>query len=306
MANELVAKVTSKIIDMQNNEGLTLPEDYSVGNALNSAWLELSDDSKGPSLLSKVDQGSVSKALLNMAIQGLSPAKNQVYFIPYGKQLTMIRSYFGAMTVLKRLKGVKNIGAEVIHEDDEFEIGSEDDRTVVTNFKPSFANLDKPIIGAFAVITKDDGRKVYTVMTKKEIDQSWSHAKTTKVQKEFPQEMTKRTVINRAAKYYINSSTDNETLIRAVNETTEAEYDNSNRKDVTPEKTSVKEFLKAPKPEPKPVPNTDTKPAESRKEVKTDDKPARTKSQTSKPAETKPVTKAKETNIFDDPETAPF
>ncbi|WP_262343194.1 recombinase RecT, partial [Lactiplantibacillus plantarum] len=49
-----------------------------------------------------------------------------------------------------------------------------------------------------------NGNRTYTVMTKKDIDTSWSHAKTKKVQNEFPEEMAKRTVINRAAKFYIN------------------------------------------------------------------------------------------------------
>ena len=63
-------------------------------------------------------------------------------------------------------------------------------------------------------------------MTKKEIDASWSQAKTTNVQKKFPQEMAKRTVINRAAKAFINTSGDSDLLIEAINNTTENEYDN--------------------------------------------------------------------------------
>ncbi len=46
-------------------------------------------------------------------------------------------------------------------------------------------------------------------MTKKQIDKSWSKAKTKNVQNDFPEEMAKRTVINRAAKYLINTSNDN-------------------------------------------------------------------------------------------------
>ena len=63
-------------------------------------------------------------------------------------------------------------------------------------------------------------------MTKKEIDKSWAQAKTKNVQNNFPQEMAKRTVINRAAKQFFNTSDDNDLFIDAVNRTTENEYDN--------------------------------------------------------------------------------
>ncbi|MCG0665959.1 recombination protein RecT [Lactiplantibacillus plantarum] len=239
MSNELVTMVNNNIEDMKNNEGLSLPPDYSVGNALNSAYLILSDTSKGQPLLDKCDQGSVIKALMNMAIQGLSPAKNQCYFIPYGNQLVMQRSYFGSISVVKRLSNVKDIQAQVVHKDDTFKIGGENGVLVVKEFEPSFENLDKPIIGAFAWIEDINGNRTYTVMTKKDIDTSWSHAKTKKVQNEFPEEMAKRTVINRAAKFYINSSSDNDLFVQAVNETTSNEYENDDRKDVTPAKRSL-------------------------------------------------------------------
>ena len=239
MSNELVTMVNNNIEDMKNNEGLSLPPDYSVGNALNSAYLILSDTSKGQPLLDKCDQGSVIKALMNMAIQGLSPAKNQCYFIPYGNQLVMQRSYFGSISVVKRLSNVKDIQAQVVHKDDTFKIGGKDGVLVVKEFEPSFENLDKPIIGAFAWVEDLNGNRTYTVMTKKDIDTSWSHAKTKKVQNEFPEEMAKRTVINRAAKFYINSSSDNDLFVKAVNETTSNEYENDDRKDVTPTKRSL-------------------------------------------------------------------
>lgn len=259
MANELVQNVQSQINKMQNNEGLKLPPNYSVGNALNSAWLILSDDSHGPSILSKCDSNSVAKALLNMAIQGLSPAKNQCYFIPYGKQCVLQRSYFGSITVLKNLSNVADIKSQVVFEDDGFETGSDEDMNlIVTKYQPKFENRDNPIIGAFAYIREQDGHKVWTVMTKKEIDASWAQSKNHTVQNKFSQEMAQRTVINRAAKYYINSSSDNDLFVKAINDTTSDEYDDE-RKDVTPEesaKKSITDFVKPVEPN-KPAPKDD-------------------------------------------------
>ncbi|WP_230678528.1 recombinase RecT [Lacticaseibacillus zhaodongensis] len=239
MANELINTVISRIGAMQKEQGLTLPADYSVANALNAAWLMLTDDTRGQSLQSRTSPTSQSQALLNMAIQGLSPAKNQGYFIAYGQQLSFQRSYFGSITVLKRLPEIKDVWAEVVHQGDEFSIGGDQGHMVIKTFNPSFENQDKPIVGAFAVIVKEDGSKDYTVMTKKEIDVSWSHAKTKKVQNEFPQEMAQRTVLNRAAKMYINTSVDNDMLVKAVSDTTHDEYDDdAPRKDVTDSATA--------------------------------------------------------------------
>lgn len=256
MANELVTKVINRIGAMQKEQGLSLPAGYSASNALNYAWLQLSDTSKGQSLLDKTSPESQTKALLNMVIQGLSPAKNQVYFIPYGNQLTLTRSYFGSLAILKRLENVNDVWAEVVHEGDVFEISAERGRTIVRRFNPKFENQDKPIIGAYAVIESNKRVLTYTIMTKKEIDQSWSHARTKKVQNEFPQEMAKRTVLNRAAKYFINSSSDNDLLIGAINDTTADEYDDKQpAKDVTP--TNIGDLLgdtKEPAPEPETEP----------------------------------------------------
>lgn len=234
MANELVTQVSNQIIEMQQHQGLSLPQNYSVGNALNAAWLILDDSSAGQSILQKCDRGTVAKALLDMAIQGLSPAKNQCYFIPYGKTCTLTRSYMGSMAVVKRLHGVKNIEAYVVRQGNDFEVGADGDQIVVTKWQVHVDDLDKPITHAVCVIEKDDGTKSFTIMTKKQIDVSWSHARTTKVQKEYPDEMAKRTVINRAAKLFINTSDDSDLFVQAVNDTTSDEYDNDNRKDVTP------------------------------------------------------------------------
>lgn len=229
MANEIVASVNTRITEMQKNEGLKLPANYSPSNALNAAWLLLSDGSKGQSLLQKTTPESQAKALLSMVIQGLSPAKNQVYFIPYGKDLTLTRSYFGSLAILRRLDNVKDVWAQVIRDGDQWAVKSERGRMVI-DWAPNVESLDNEIVAAYAVIEDTEGVLNYTLMTRKQIDQSWSHAKTKNVQREFPDQMAMRTVLNRAAKFYINSSSDNDLLLGAINETTADEYE---RKEVS-------------------------------------------------------------------------
>lgn len=229
MTNELTQKqVTSNVatrIEAMKGEGLLIAPNYSVSNALSSAYYALKNSNSG-NLLQTCTQDSIYNALLDMVTQGLSPAKTQCYFIPYGNTVKLTRSYFGTMKVVKQLPEVKDIYAEVIYEGDKFQIKNENGRKVFVSHETDWVNADNPIAGAYCIIEKEDGEKILTVMTKKEIDKSWAQAKTKNVQNNFPQEMAKRTVINRAAKQFFNTSDDNDLFIDAVNRTTENEYDN--------------------------------------------------------------------------------
>lgn len=239
MTNELTQKqVTSNVatrIEAMKGEGLLIAPNYSVSNALSSAYYALKN-APGGNLLEKCTPDSIYNALLDMVTQALSPAKTQCYFVPYGTTVKLTRSYFGTMKVVKQLPEVKDIYAEVIYKGDDFKIKNENGRKVFVSHETDWTNADNEIIGAYCIIEKLDGEKVLTVMTKKEIDKSWSKAKTKNVQNDFPQEMAKRTVINRAAKQFFNTSDDNDLFIDAVNRTTENEYDNERRvKDITPQ-----------------------------------------------------------------------
>ena len=253
MTNELTQKqitspVAARIQEMQK-EGLMIAQNYSVSNALSSAYYALKNSSSG-NLLQQCTQDSVYNALLDMVTQGLSPAKTQCYFIPYGNVVKLTRSYFGTMKVVKQLPEVKDIYAQIIFKGDEFEAENVDGRWKFVSHKSSWKNQDNPIEGAYCVIEKTDGEKILTIMTKKEIDKSWAQAKTKNVQNNFPQEMAKRTVINRAAKQFFNTSDDNDLFIDAVNRTTANEYDNERQvKEAEPVRNEVEtldDILKTP------------------------------------------------------------
>lgn len=232
----IIEKVSDRIEAMKDEEGLALPANYSAQNALQAAALKLQSvkGRDGRPALTSCTQASVATALLDMVIQGLSPAKNQCYFIVYGNELQMQRSYFGTIAALKRLDSVEDIDAQVVHRGDKFEIGADEvGHIIVTKFEPSFANLDKELIGAFAFIKLANGRVDYTVMTKAQIDTSWAQSRNRQnnVQKKFSDEMAKRTVLNRAAKMFINTSDDSDLLTGSINAATKAEYEEP--KDVT-------------------------------------------------------------------------
>lgn len=273
MANELTLlqkditdNIARKLDELKKDGGLAIPANYNPANALKSAFFEMTNSASG-NLLEKCSRESIANSLLNMAIQGLSPAKKQCYFVPYGQNLSMQRSYFGTQKVVKSLTNVDDIWATIIYEGDEFEIEIEGGRERIAKHTTSFLNRDNDIIGAYCIIKKSDGEEVLTVMTRKEIEASWSQSKNKSVQNKFPQEMAKRTVINRAAKAFINTSDDSDALIQAVNDTTEEEFENDQERavrDVTETvereanqvliETKPKSKAKAkPKPEPESV-----------------------------------------------------
>lgn len=232
-SQQLVANsVTKDFQDLVEAQGFKVPDGYHVANALQEAVATL-PTVKG---ITSVSADSIKKTLFDMVVQGLSPAKTQVYFIAYGNQLQMQRSYFGTQQVLKRLKDIKDIQAYVVRKDEEFDVDyDENGGLIVKAHHTDFMKLDNEIVGAYAVITKADGEKQYEVMTKKQIDTSWGQARSTNVHKKFPEEMAKRTVINRAAKNIINTSGDDDNLIAAINSTTANENNYEDEpKDVTP------------------------------------------------------------------------
>jgi recombination protein RecT len=236
-----LAKPSEKIADLviQRVEALTaekrldIPANYSVANAVQSAQLILQTvvtREKQP-VLTACSRTSIANALFDMVVQGLNPQKKQCYFIAYGDELQISRSYFGEQAVAKRVvPGITDIFANVVYEDDVVEIEQDvkTGRFIITKHETTFENADKSINGAYAVIIKD-GQSYFERMTWAEIQKSWSKSKNFGgVHKEFPQEMAKRTVIRRAVKNFINASDDsNLEIADSYNRTTAEEYDNT-------------------------------------------------------------------------------
>lgn len=219
-------KVFNQINVLQNQQGLVLPKGYNASNALKSAYLALASSG-----LLNTDQIALSQALLDMCIQGLTPAKKQCYFINYGGKVNMMRSYFGDRSVCINAGIVDDIQANIIYQDDVVNVNYVNDRMTVEH-KTNWANFEKPIVGAYAWAVLPDGTKIYDIMTIDRIKKSWSMSKNNtnnKLQSSFTDDACKRTVIRHLAKNLFNSSGDNEVITRSYNETTENEYDNEKK-----------------------------------------------------------------------------
>lgn len=250
---ELTQKqVTSNVanrIEAMKGEGLLIAPNYSVSNALSSAYYALKNSSSG-NLLQQCTQDSIYNALLEMVTQGLSPAKKQCYFIKYGSEVQLRMSYFGTIKVTKDLEEVKDVIANVVYEGDTLEVAVENGRKKLIKHETDWQNADNPIIAAYCIIVRKDGEEFFEIMTKKQIDKSWSKAKTKNVQIDFPDQMAMRTVINRAAKMFINTSNDSDLFAGAINKTIADEYDNERQmKEAEPIKSEVEtleDILEAP------------------------------------------------------------
>ena len=239
---QVTSNVTNRIEAMKG-EGLLIAPNYSVSNALSSAYYALKNSSSG-NLLQQCTQDSIYNALLEMVTQGLSPAKKQCYFIKYGSEVQLRMSYFGTIKVTKDLEEVKDVIANVVYEGDTLEVAVENGRKKLIKHETDWQNADNPIIASYCIIVRNDGEEFFEIMTKKQIDKSWSKAKTKNVQIDFPDQMAMRTVINRAAKMFINTSDDSDLFAGAINNTIAEEYDDDRQiKEAEPVQSAGQDIL---------------------------------------------------------------
>lgn len=282
MKKDIVDKVSNQVKEFESKGELSFPKNYNPQNAMKSAWLELQEvtNKNGAPVLESCTQDSVANSLLSMVVQGLTTQKKQGYFIAYGRQLAFQRSYFGTMAVTKRVTGAKDIVAQVVYENDEFDYEILPEGKKVLTHKQKLGNIKKDkIIGAYCTIVFG-GEKYFTdVMSMDEIEQSWkmSRSKSGSTHKEFPADMCKKTVINRTCKMYINSSDDsslitehfhNQDEVIQEGQTEEEISENANAEFIDVEFEEVKEEAEPNdefsnvEPEPETVPEQEKEPEE--------------------------------------------
>lgn len=235
MSNELVKQektivdsVQKRIAEMQNSGSIELPNNYSVGNALKSAYLILQETQtkdKKP-VLQACTQESIANSLLDMATQGLNPSKEQCYFIAYGNKLTMSRSYLGTIALIKRIKGVKDVKGYAVYKDDKFELGFDilTGKQKILEFCPGLNRDPKNLVGAFALILGDNEILHTEYMDINQIHKAWEQGSmkgNSGAHKNFPDQMAIKTVINRACKFYVSTSDDSDKIAEFMNKSIE-------------------------------------------------------------------------------------
>lgn len=242
----LDAIISQDVMANVESGAIHLFPEYSASDAIKSAIIKIADVTTydGQYALDVCTQRSVITSLRYMVYQGLDPAKNQCYFIPrFNKDkrewsLDLMRSYFGTVVATRRLcPEISDINAQVIHQGDTYRIEIDDHgNMVVRDHSTVLENLDKPIVAAYAkVFGADDAVIAAGVMSWSELQKAWGQSSNRNwqqpgsVQSKFPQEMAKRTVLNRVCKMLVNSSTDKSMMAEAYRSTTANEY-----RDVTP------------------------------------------------------------------------
>lgn len=224
--------VFNKVVDLQARGAIDFPNNYSVGNALKSAYLILQEAKtreKKP-VLQVCTQESIANALLDMVVQGLNPTKQQCYFIPYGNQLTLSRSYLGTIALTKRLKGVKDVVAYPVYKNDKLDIGFDilTGKTKINEFKPALDHKAQDLIGALGIIVGENEILYLEYMNMEQIRNAWNQGTmkgNSPAHKNFPDQMAIKTVINRVCKKYVNAADDSDKIADLISKTA-AEVDN--------------------------------------------------------------------------------
>ena len=220
--------VLSRIEEFKGEGTISFPSNYNYANALKSAQLILAetvDRNKQP-VLQTCSKASICNALLDMTLQGLSPAKKQCYFVAFNGKLQLMKSYLGNIAATKRLKGVKDVFANVIWEGDNFEykLNLETGLIEIVKHEQKFENIGKKILGAYAVVVRENAPNYVEVMNMEQIKNAWNMGNAkgkSGAHQNFGEEMAKKTVINRACKRFVNTSDDSDVLIESINRTNE-------------------------------------------------------------------------------------
>lgn len=235
ITNKEVEGLTAQLKEKQKR-GLKFPPNYSVENALNSAYLMLKEavDKNNKPLLAVCTKESVVNSLMSMATQGLNPIKKQCYFIAMGRKCTLMPSYFGTLAVTKRIANI--IGepvANIIYKGDvfEYEYNIETGEKKIKKHEQKLENIsNNNIVGAYAIVRTKE-QIIIEIMNIDQIKASWGMGAAkgnSKAHNKFAEEMSKKTVLNRACKQLINSSDDSslmsDEMIMEYNKTDDNDY----------------------------------------------------------------------------------
>jgi len=298
--DKLMVDVLSDL-NVNTQRGIVYPKNYVPQNALLNALLALAQatDKNGSPVLQVCSSESVKQSILDMLQKGLNVGKSQGYFIAYGKKLTWFTSYFGHICqAMAADPNIKEIYGEVVYQDDVFKYQIKGGKKIVLEHQQDPDNIDaKKIKGCYATIVYRDDSEVSEYMTLEQIKRSWSFGQTkggSSAHRETPEEMCKRTVINRLTKQIINSSDDSMIVDQVAEIDREAdENQGSIMVDITPDD----EQEAAQDQEPEQEPETDSEPQPEPEPVR---KAEPVKAQ---PSVSKPPVKAAETPL---PEAPPL
>jgi recombination protein RecT len=313
MREKTVETVLDKLREYKDQKKIHLPADYSVENAMKSAWLKIQDvkDKNKRPAYEVCTTGSMANSLLSMAIQGLNPDKNQCYFIVYGRTLELYRSYLGSIVVAMRVNPtIKHIYSVTIYAKDQCEWHFSNGVRIFDEHRQSFESLlDNRVAGAYAVAVDKDDNQIFTeLMLMHQLKEAWAQSrakpitesgelKEGSVHARFTDEMARKTVTQRLCKRIIGSSNDRSLLVQKARESDEviARTESQNLIEMDANKGEVidigprkPEFQAPIEDEAPPEPEPDPAPDHGGDEPMTDEEKAEIEAEEARLAEGKP------------------
>lgn len=228
MLNQTKTSVIAKLEDYMTKGQIDMPKSYSYGNALNQAQLMLQDNEAAMAC----SHISIAKAMLDMAIEGLNPKKDQCYFVAYKGQLKMQSSYLGKIAILKRIDPtVKDVFGKAVKKGEVFEY--EDDLLTgfhkVTKHKTTLESMDsKDIVAAYATVVYNDGKEpISLVMTIDRVKKAWQQSpmrplddkgniRPGTTHDKFPDEMAGKVPVTKICNHFIRQSDDESLFMQTV------------------------------------------------------------------------------------------
>lgn len=212
----ITTQVLERVAAKQKAGELVLPKGYEAGNALNSAWLYLQtiETKTHQKAIDVCTKNSIANALLQMVIKG-EHCGTHCYFIPCGNSLEFWERYTGKLMRAKRDTNIQSVHAQVIYDGDNFvyTVDENGDYQLVKH-ETSMDNMDtNRIKGAYAVVVNKDGTRHLEIMTMDMIRKAWGQGAArgnSGAHTNFTDQMCKKTIISRACKVALDSTSDGE------------------------------------------------------------------------------------------------
>lgn len=212
----ITTQVLERVAAKQKAGELVLPKGYEAGNALNSAWLYLQtiETKTHQKAIDVCTKNSIANALLQTVIKG-EHCGTHCYFIPCGNSLEFWERYTGKLMRAKRDTNIQSVHAQVIYDGDNFvyTVDENGDYQLVKH-ETSIENMDiNKIKGAYAVVVNKDGSRHLEIMTMDMIRKAWGQGAArgnSGAHTNFTDQMCKKTIISRACKVALDSTSDGE------------------------------------------------------------------------------------------------
>ena len=181
----------------------------------------------------KCDRASIYAACQKAAQDGLVLDNREAALVQFGKAATYMPMVAGILKKLRNSGEISTIKAETVHANDAFKYNPAMDD--VPNHSPDWFGDRGEMIGVYAVAKMKDGGTVVEVMSMEQINKvrSVSRSSGKGPWKDWPEEMAKKSVLRRIAKY-LPSSADIDQVFEHDNEG----FTLDEPIDVTPDKPS--------------------------------------------------------------------